>query len=177
MLVLRRKAGEAIVLNGAITIYVLAVEGERVKLGISAPPEVVIVRSELLEGPLSGPGGPVGGPMSGPLDRPLLPPGGSGTSYPRPPRPTSPPERPWREPDRPWREPEPPRGPRPPAPPPPLRREPDEEGGGSAGFSSPTHYTPRHRYDTHGAYGGGQEDYGEPSSPAADEGQDPLRRR
>jgi carbon storage regulator len=49
MLVLRRKAGEAIVLNGVITIHVLAVEGERVKLGISAPPEVVIVRSELLE--------------------------------------------------------------------------------------------------------------------------------
>src|SRR5579884_3552707 len=51
MLVLRRKAGEAIVLNGTITIHVLAVEGERVKLGISAPPEVVIVRSELLEAP------------------------------------------------------------------------------------------------------------------------------
>lgn len=50
MLVLRRKAGEAIVLNGTIIIHVLAVEGERVKLGISAPPEVVIVRSELLEG-------------------------------------------------------------------------------------------------------------------------------
>src|SRR5579863_2623455 len=49
MLVLRRKAGEAIILNGTITIHVLAVEGERVKLGISAPPEVVIVRSELLE--------------------------------------------------------------------------------------------------------------------------------
>jgi len=51
MLVLRRKAGEAIILNGSITIHVLAVEGERVKLGISAPPEVVIVRSELLDGP------------------------------------------------------------------------------------------------------------------------------
>lgn len=58
MLVLRRKAGEAIVLNGVITIHVLAVEGERVKLGISAPPEVVIVRSELLEnqGQMPGPG-------------------------------------------------------------------------------------------------------------------------
>lgn len=57
MLVLRRKAGEAIVLNGTITIHVLAVEGERVKLGINAPPEVVIVRSELLEGGgTSGPG-------------------------------------------------------------------------------------------------------------------------
>jgi carbon storage regulator len=55
MLVLRRKAGEAIVLNGVITIHVLAVEGERVKLGISAPPEVVIVRSELLENQGSAP--------------------------------------------------------------------------------------------------------------------------
>ena len=51
-----RKAGEAIVLNGTITIHVLAVEGERVKLGISAPPDVVIVRSELLEDHESGPG-------------------------------------------------------------------------------------------------------------------------
>lgn len=49
MLVLRRKACEAIILNGTITIYVLAVEGERVKLGIDAPAEVVIVRSELLD--------------------------------------------------------------------------------------------------------------------------------
>jgi carbon storage regulator len=56
MLVLRRKAGEAIVLNGTITIHVLAVEGERVKLGISAPPDVVIVRSELLEDQASVPG-------------------------------------------------------------------------------------------------------------------------
>jgi carbon storage regulator len=49
MLVLRRKASEAIVLNGVIKIYVLAIEGERVKLGIEAPPDVVIVRQELLE--------------------------------------------------------------------------------------------------------------------------------
>ena len=64
MLVLRRKAGEAIVLNGVITIHVLAVECERVKLGISAPPEVVIVRSELLEnqGQMGGPGDSLSGP-------------------------------------------------------------------------------------------------------------------
>lgn len=70
MLVLRRKAGEAIVLNGVITIHVLAVEGERVKLGISAPPEVVIVRSELLEnqGQLGAPGQT--SPSTGPGPRP-----------------------------------------------------------------------------------------------------------
>lgn len=84
MLVLRRKAGEAIVLNGVITIHVLAVEGERVKLGISAPPEVVIVRSELLENQGPMPGGPSSsgsywGNREGPRD-----PGSSGR-YPRDP--------------------------------------------------------------------------------------------
>lgn len=51
MLVLRRKVGESIVLNGVIKITVLAVEGDRVKLGCSAPPDVIIVRSELLDDP------------------------------------------------------------------------------------------------------------------------------
>jgi len=48
MLVLRRKVGESIVLDGVINISVLAVEGERVKIGISAPADVTIVREELL---------------------------------------------------------------------------------------------------------------------------------
>jgi carbon storage regulator len=48
MLVLRRKVGESIVLAGVINISVLAVEGVCVKIGISAPPDVTIVREELL---------------------------------------------------------------------------------------------------------------------------------
>ena len=48
MLVLRRKVGESIVLAGVINISVLAVEGERVKIGINAPPDITIVREELL---------------------------------------------------------------------------------------------------------------------------------
>lgn len=48
MLVLRRKVGESIILSGVISISVLAVEGERVKIGINAPPDVTIVREELL---------------------------------------------------------------------------------------------------------------------------------
>jgi carbon storage regulator len=48
MLVLRRKVGESIILDGIISISVLAVEGERVKIGINAPPDVTIVREELL---------------------------------------------------------------------------------------------------------------------------------
>jgi carbon storage regulator len=49
VLVLRRKIGESIILDGVISVSVLAVEGERVKIGITAPPEVTIVREELLK--------------------------------------------------------------------------------------------------------------------------------
>src|SRR5581483_6798286 len=49
MLVLRRKVGESIILDGVISVSVLAVEGERVKIGITAPTEVSIVREELLK--------------------------------------------------------------------------------------------------------------------------------
>ncbi len=49
MLVLRRKIGETIVLDGVISVSVLAVEGDRVKIGITAPTDVTIVREELLK--------------------------------------------------------------------------------------------------------------------------------
>lgn len=48
MLVLRRKVGESIIVDGVISISVLAVEGERVKIGINAPSDITIVREELL---------------------------------------------------------------------------------------------------------------------------------
>jgi len=48
MLVLRRKVGESITVGGTITVSVLAVEGKRVKIGVSAPPQQSIVRAELL---------------------------------------------------------------------------------------------------------------------------------
>jgi len=48
MLVLRRKEGESIILNGVIKVTILAVEGDRVKIGIAAPPDVIVVREELL---------------------------------------------------------------------------------------------------------------------------------
>jgi carbon storage regulator len=48
MLVLSRKRGERIVVPGcSVTITVLAVEGNRVRLGIAAPAEVVVLREEL----------------------------------------------------------------------------------------------------------------------------------
>ncbi|HLW00088.1 MAG TPA: carbon storage regulator [Ktedonobacterales bacterium] len=48
MLVVRRQPGDTLVINGEITVVLLAVEGDRVKLGITAPAAVTIVRGELL---------------------------------------------------------------------------------------------------------------------------------
>jgi len=48
MLVLSRKAGEAIVLAGTVTVYVLGIEHDRVKIGVDAPPDVLVLRSELV---------------------------------------------------------------------------------------------------------------------------------
>ena len=47
MLVLSRQIDESIVINDNIIITVLGVEGERVKIGIQAPREIVILRYEL----------------------------------------------------------------------------------------------------------------------------------
>lgn len=48
MLVLSRKVGETIVIDNCIRVTVTSVEGNKVRLGISAPPEVQITRAELL---------------------------------------------------------------------------------------------------------------------------------
>ena len=47
MLVLSRKPGEKIHVGTAITITVLRVEGNRVRIGIDAPADVRLVRAEL----------------------------------------------------------------------------------------------------------------------------------
>ena len=49
MLVLSRKHGEAIVIGNGITVTVLAVDGDRVKLGIVAPAEVPVHREEVYQ--------------------------------------------------------------------------------------------------------------------------------
>ena len=46
MLVMRRRAGESFAIGEEIEIEVLEVAGTRVKLGISAPDSLVIVRKE-----------------------------------------------------------------------------------------------------------------------------------
>jgi carbon storage regulator len=49
MLVLSRKRGETIVIVGRVTVTVLAVDGDRVKLGIVAPSEVPVHREEVYQ--------------------------------------------------------------------------------------------------------------------------------
>ena len=49
MLVLTRRIGEQIVIDGMITVAVVAIRGDKVRLGISAPPSVRVDRSEVHE--------------------------------------------------------------------------------------------------------------------------------
>lgn len=49
MLVLSRKLGESIVIDGAVTITVVQIRGDKVRLGIEAPKEVPVHRQEVFE--------------------------------------------------------------------------------------------------------------------------------
>lgn len=49
MLVLSRKKGECITINQDISVTILSIDGDRVRVGIRAPKEVRIFRKELLE--------------------------------------------------------------------------------------------------------------------------------
>jgi carbon storage regulator len=49
MLILSRKPGESIVIDGRITVTVIRLEGDIVKLGIAAPREVPVHRQEVYE--------------------------------------------------------------------------------------------------------------------------------
>jgi carbon storage regulator len=49
MLILSRKPGESIVIDGRIKLTVIRVEGETVKVGIEAPAEVPVHRQEVYE--------------------------------------------------------------------------------------------------------------------------------
>lgn len=49
MLVLSRKKNESIVINNNVTIVVVEIRGDKVRLGIEAPKEVPVHRKEVLE--------------------------------------------------------------------------------------------------------------------------------
>jgi carbon storage regulator len=48
MLVLTRNTDESILIGGRITVTVLEVRGDKVRLGIDAPIEIPILRNELI---------------------------------------------------------------------------------------------------------------------------------
>jgi len=49
MLVLTRKTNESIIIGDEIAVTVLGVEGDQVKLGITAPKEIAVHRREVYE--------------------------------------------------------------------------------------------------------------------------------
>jgi carbon storage regulator len=49
MLVLTRHVDESIAIGDSIIVTVLAIEGDRIKLGISAPREIQILRQEIFQ--------------------------------------------------------------------------------------------------------------------------------
>lgn len=49
MLILARREGEAIRIGSEIVVTVLEVDGERVKLGVTAPRHISVLRQELCE--------------------------------------------------------------------------------------------------------------------------------
>lgn len=54
MLILTRKPGETICINDDIRVTVLSVQGQQVKLGISAPEDVAVHREEIYQRIQSG---------------------------------------------------------------------------------------------------------------------------
>jgi carbon storage regulator len=47
MLVLTRKIGEQIIIDGCISVEIVAIDGNKVRVGITAPPDVRVDREEI----------------------------------------------------------------------------------------------------------------------------------
>ena len=47
MLVLTRRVGEEVVINGVIRVKIVGTKGKQVRVGISAPPDVIVDRAEV----------------------------------------------------------------------------------------------------------------------------------
>lgn len=49
MLILSRKAGESIVIDGRIVVTVMRLEGDTIKVGVEAPADITIHRQEVYD--------------------------------------------------------------------------------------------------------------------------------
>ena len=49
MLVLTRRIDESLNIGGSITITVLSIDGDKVKIGINAPRDITILRQEIYQ--------------------------------------------------------------------------------------------------------------------------------
>ena len=47
MLILSRKHGESLIINGDIEVKILEIQGSHVKVGVSAPKDIVVDRKEI----------------------------------------------------------------------------------------------------------------------------------
>ncbi len=47
MLVLTRKIGEEIIIDGCIRVTITAIKGDKVRIGVTAPPEIRVDREEV----------------------------------------------------------------------------------------------------------------------------------
>jgi carbon storage regulator len=70
MLILTRRVGESVVIGEDVTVTVLGVKGNQVRIGINAPKHVAVHREEIYERIKSGRGAADGSPTS---DDPVLP--------------------------------------------------------------------------------------------------------
>jgi carbon storage regulator len=70
MLILTRRVGESVVIGEDVTVTVLGVKGNQVRIGINAPKHVAVHREEIFERIKSGRGAPDGGSAT---DEPAAP--------------------------------------------------------------------------------------------------------
>jgi carbon storage regulator len=49
MLVLTRRIGEEIIIDGCIRVTITAIKGDKVRIGVTAPPEMRVDRAEVHE--------------------------------------------------------------------------------------------------------------------------------
>src|SRR5437899_3112500 len=78
MLVLSRKKNESIVINNDITVTVVEIRGDKVRLGIVAPKEVPVHRQEVYDAIHGKDAEPA--PLTAPVSAPVLAPNGGVTA-------------------------------------------------------------------------------------------------